>query len=280
LKAQTSIPEWFGARTTPQPPQWAVTFLATMDWASSRAKTSRYDTEAERRPVKPHLAPQKASEHSTGFTSQIAGMMADSIVEKAINDRTAQLEKEGAWHGGGYGGQNGAQRKEDEETAQEKDGAGADEEDDLEALRARRRKQMKEAQEKRQKHAALGHGSYDEIAEDEFLKTVTSSNLSIVHFYHRHFEKCKVMDMHLGKCAKKFFGTRFVKLNAEKAPFFVEKLAVRTLPCVVVFIDGVAKGRQIGFEGLGGDDFTTAQLAWKFKEWEGIEEEFGPEDEF
>ena len=28
--------------------------------ASSRAKTSRYDTEAERRPVKPHLAPQKA----------------------------------------------------------------------------------------------------------------------------------------------------------------------------------------------------------------------------
>ncbi|CAE7285170.1 unnamed protein product, partial [Symbiodinium sp. KB8] len=47
-----------------------------------------------------------ASEHSTGFTSQIAGMMADSIVEKAINDRTAQLEKEGAWHGGGYGGQN------------------------------------------------------------------------------------------------------------------------------------------------------------------------------
>ena len=24
---------WFGARTTPQPPKWAATFLATMDWA-------------------------------------------------------------------------------------------------------------------------------------------------------------------------------------------------------------------------------------------------------
>ena len=34
-RPQTSIPEWFGARTTPQPPQWAVTFLATMDWARS-----------------------------------------------------------------------------------------------------------------------------------------------------------------------------------------------------------------------------------------------------
>ena len=96
-----------------------------------------------------------------------------------------------------------------------------------------------------------------------------------------------------------------MKLNAEKAPFFVEKLAVsrlaseiyswseiRTLPCVVVFIDGVAKGRQVGFEGLGGDEFATvgpsmaivwgeneAQLAWKLKEWEGIEEDVDPEEE-
>ncbi|CAL1136345.1 unnamed protein product [Cladocopium goreaui] len=250
------------------------------DWASSRAKTARYDTEAERRPVKPHLAPQKASEHSTGFTSQVAGMMADSIVDKAIKDRTAQLENEG-WNGGYNNGYkveaNGEMKSKDDE---DKDGAGADADDDLEALRARRRKQMKEMQEKKQKNAALGHGGYDEIAEEEFLKVVTSSNLCVVHFYHRHFEKCKIMDMHLSKCAKKFFGTRFVKLNAEKAPFFVEKLAVRTLPCVIVFIDGVAKGRQVGFEGLGGEEFATAQLAWKLKEWEGIEEEVDPDEEF
>merc|ERR1712196_367630 len=108
-----------------------------------------------------------------------------------------------------------------------------------EGLRARRRQQMREAQEKKQKYKQLGHGEYEEIVEEEFLKTVTSSERSIVHFYHRSFEKCKVMDMHLRKCAKKFFGTRFVTLNAEKAPFFVEKLQIRTLPCVVVFNDGI-----------------------------------------
>mmetsp|Transcript_1979 Transcript_1979/g.4753 ORF Transcript_1979/g.4753 Transcript_1979/m.4753 type:complete len:251 (+) Transcript_1979:56-808(+) len=248
------------------------------DWASSRAKTARYDTEAERRPVKPHLAPQKASEHSTGFTSQVAGMMADSIVEKAIHDRTAQLQNEG--YNGGYSAQKELSGESKEANDEDKDGAGADEDDSLEALRARRRKEMKEAQEKQQKNAALGHGQYDEIAEDEFLKVVTSSDLSIVHFYHRNFEKCKIMDMHLGKCAKKFFGTRFVKLNAEKAHFFVEKLAIRTLPCVVTFNDGKAVGRQVGFEGLGGDEFATAQLAWKFKEWGCISEEVDPEEEF
>merc|ERR1712232_352015 len=153
--------------------------------------------------------------------------------------------------------------------------------DDLEALRARRRQAMKDAQEKKQKYKQLGHGEYEEIVEEEFLKTVTSSERSVVHFYHRSFEKCKVMDMHLRKCAKKFFGTRFVKLDAEKAPFFVEKLAIRTLPCAIVFVDGVALGRQMGFEGLSaGDEFKTVQLACRLAEWGGIEEDFGPEDEF
>merc|ERR1719230_1286928 len=126
---------------------------------------------------------------------------------------------------------------------------------------------MKKAQEKRMKYQQLGHGSYDEITEEEFLKTVTSSERAVVHFYHRSFEKCKIMDMHLSKCARKFFGTRFVKLDAEKAPFFVEKLKIKTLPCAVVFKDGVALGRQVGFEGLGADDFSSAQLAWRLKEW-------------
>merc|ERR1711972_193055 len=148
-----------------------------------------------------------------------------------------------------------------------------DDDDDLEALRARRRQQMKQAHEKRLKYQALGHGSYDEIEEEVFLKTVTSSERCVVHFYHKQFEKCKVIDMHLRRCAKKFFGTKFVRLDAEKAPFFVQKLQIRTLPCAVVFNDGVAKGRQVGYDGLGDENFQTVQLAWRIKMWEGIEED-------
>jgi thioredoxin-like negative regulator of GroEL len=50
-------------------------------------------------------------------------------------------------------------------------------------------------------------------------------------------------------------------LNAEKAPFFIQKLAIRTLPTIVCFIDGVARDRVVGFEDLGGkDEFDTIVL--------------------
>ncbi len=56
--------------------------------------------------------------------------------------------------------------------------------------------------------------------------------------------------------------TKFVKLNAEKAPFFVEKLAVKVLPTIVLFKDGIALDRIVGFEEFGGsDDFKTEILA-------------------
>lgn len=236
------------------------------------------DTEHERQIVG---RPQKTHADSTGYTSKVAGLATDGIMEQAITDRLNMTMKQGIEDG--Y-----AARMEDEanlerdvsaaEIDEKADKANCDD-DELEALRARRREQMKAAMEKKQKNQQLGHGTYDEITEEEFLKTVTSSNLSVVHFYHNMFEKCKIMDMHLGKCARKFFGTRFVKLDAEKAPFFVEKLRIKTLPCAVVFKDGVAVNRQVGFEGLGGDEFRTADLAWRIKEWGGIEEDFDPEDD-
>ena len=39
--------------------------------------------------------------------------------------------------------------------------------------------------------------------------------------------------------------------DVRTAPFVVEKLGVRVLPCVIGFVDGVAVGRIVGFEGLG-----------------------------
>ena len=43
---------------------------------------------------------------------------------------------------------------------------------------------------------------------------------------------------------------KFIKINAEKSPFFVGKLQVKTLPTVVIFRDGMADDRIQGFEGL------------------------------
>mmetsp|Transcript_45433 Transcript_45433/g.105385 ORF Transcript_45433/g.105385 Transcript_45433/m.105385 type:complete len:254 (-) Transcript_45433:62-823(-) len=253
--------------------------MGSVDWEGVTGHSRTHDTEAERRPFKP----QKSSDRSSGFTSQVAGLLADSIVEKAMEDKLSQEMAKGA-DGTVYDAKSNEWRdKTSEEEAQELDekaDKGNADDDDLEAIRARRMQKMKEEHAKRARYQELGHGSYDEIDQDGFLKAVTASPRAIVHFYHTNFEKCKIIDMHLLKCARKFMGTRFLKINAEKAPFFVEKLKVKTLPCIVVFVDGISKGRQLGFEGLAGDTFPTAQLAWKLQEHDGIEEEFGPEDEF
>ncbi|GLT25267.1 hypothetical protein SLA2020_004070 [Shorea laevis] len=55
--------------------------------------------------------------------------------------------------------------------------------------------------------------------------------------------------------------TKFIKLDAENAPFFVAKLAVKMLPCVILFRSGIAFDRVVGFQDLEGkDDFTPKRL--------------------
>lgn len=226
--------------------------------------------------------PQKTHEASTGFTSQCADLSVMHTMEQAMQDKLNQTMKKGMEDG--YN----ARMEEDEEdraknvTAEVMDAAedgGKVDDDDLEVLRQRRKQMMKDMHEKKQKYLALGHGEYSEIPEEDFLTTVTKSERAIVHFYHKSFENCKIMDMHLSKMSKKFMGTRFVKMDSEKSPFFVEKLAIKTLPCAVVFNDfGVAKGKQLGFDGLPGQEFETVELAWRLAAFGGMEEDFGPED--
>ncbi len=107
-----------------------------------------------------------------------------------------------------------------------------------------------------------GHGVYSEIEEEQFLKVVTKSEFTAVHFYHKDFERCKIMDKHLHEVAYNHPEAKFVKLDAEKAPFFIKKLQIQVLPTVVFFKDGVAVDRIVGFEDLGGtDDFHMITLS-------------------
>ena len=53
--------------------------------------------------------------------------------------------------------------------------------------------------------------------------------------------------------------------HTQDSPFFVDKLNVRVLPCVVMFVDGVAVDRVVGFDTLGAkDDFPTETVSeWR-----------------
>lgn len=68
-------------------------------------------------------------------------------------------------------------------------------------LKERRMEAAKAEYEEMQKNKAKGHGTYVEILESEFLPVVTKSTFSVVAFFHKDFERCKIVDMHLQKIA-------------------------------------------------------------------------------
>ena len=41
------------------------------------------------------------------------------------------------------------------------------------------------------------YGRYTEIIETEFLDTVLKNDKVVCHFYHKDFERCKIIDKHL-----------------------------------------------------------------------------------
>lgn len=161
-----------------------------------------------------------------------------------------------------------AQMPDDPEDRDIPDDEGDEEDSDLRDLRERRRRQLLSQNKKKAENIGRGHGQYREIVQDEFLSEVTNSDKVICHFFHRDFERCKVMHHHLAKLAPKHIETKFVSVDSEKTPFFIEKLRIRMMPTLVYFDNGVAIGKQIGFDGLSDlmpegkeDEWPTILLA-------------------
>ena len=121
---------------------------------------------------------------------------------------------------------------------------------ELERLRAARIHEMREKQSELAENKAKGHGEYRTIFQDDFLNECLGSKYVAVHFYHKEFQRCSIMDFHLERIAPLHLSCKFVKIDAEKAPFFVQKLQVRTLPTLIVFESGKAINRLTGFDGL------------------------------
>ena len=150
----------------------------------------------------------------------------------------------------------GSEEEEDADFAMDEE-----EERMLREMAAERMQAARAEYEENQTNKTLGHGTYVEIVEQEFLPTVTKTDYVICAFFHKDFERCKIVDMHLHKICKEHLEARFVRIDAEKCPFFVTKLQIQMLPTIVLFENGVAIDRIIGFEELGGqDDFPTMNL--------------------
>merc|ERR1712150_169224 len=72
---------------------------------------------------------------------------------------------------------------------------------------------------------------------------------------------CKIVDKHLKLIAGVQQGCKFMKIDAERANFFVKKLKIRMLPTIVMFENGIASDRLVGFDEIGATDkFKTRAL--------------------
>ncbi|CAI5533407.1 unnamed protein product [Closterium sp. Naga37s-1] len=132
---------------------------------------------------------------------------------------------------------------------------------ELEKLHAERLQSLMAETKKRENLRKKGHGEYREITEEEFLQEVKSSELVLCHFYHAEFPRCKIVDKHLAILAPKHLEAKFLKIDAEKCPFFVSRLNIKVLPCMILFRDAVAFHRIVGFEAFRNrDNFSTSEL--------------------
>ncbi|KAJ3012202.1 UNVERIFIED_CONTAM: hypothetical protein HDU68_001332 [Siphonaria sp. JEL0065] len=143
----------------------------------------------------------------------------------------------------------------------------------LSELRERRMDELRAEMMRAQEMASTHHGSYENIlSEKEVLNITTTVDKVVVHFYHKEFRRCQIMDRHLGTMARKYPKTRFIKIDVEVCPFLVDRLQVKVLPCVIPFLNGVSNERLIGFEELGeSDSFQTSLLERRLAEAKVVE---------
>jgi len=210
---------------------------------------------------KEHYAHQKRQEQTARQRSELL---------RAEDDRRHAALRAEALHvfhpdndGDGAEDAKGGEAPVAERTGGGEDGDGSDEDDDdawldadpeIDAIRQRRIQELRGRQEKYAENVALGHGCVRTITQDEFLPECTGkSEFVAVHFFHAEFERCKIMDHHLKIVAPLHLTCKFLRMDAEKCPFFVSKLRVKTLPSLIVFREGKIVDQLTGFEGLAVD---------------------------
>ena len=179
-------------------------------------------------------------------------------------------------------------KKDDEDGDDDDDDRSADSDDEwlnelesdpaLEEIREHRLQQLRQEHLHKLELKSKGHGDYRTISQDEFLPetcaaaAATDSSKSkraasewvVVHFFHDEFIKCKVMDHHLKIVAAKHLECKFLRIEAQKAPFFCSKLKVMTLPTVLVLRKGNVVDRLVGFEGIAEDNEWPTRLLQKW----------------
>ena len=154
----------------------------------------------------------------------------------------------------------------------------------LAEIRKRRIAQLKAKAAAKQTLVVEGRVDYRHITEPDFLNEVKDGKVLCL-FYKDEFETCKRVDSHMRILSPLHTECKFIKIDAEKAPFFVSKLNIRVLPTIVFFANGITNPAMqlMGFEGVeNGElcstrDLEEALASMGFIMEAVIDEDIGPD---
>ena len=123
------------------------------------------------------------------------------------------------------------EKEEDEEVENFPDIEDSDSEEEriMQREMMKRQDEYDHVVEKENKKKNQKYGTFRDIIETEFLDTMLKNENVVCHFYHNDFERCKIMDKHLRTIAESHPDTLFVRVNADKSPFFTTKLQIQVI---------------------------------------------------
>ena len=164
---------------------------------------------------------------NTPLLNDIAfGLVRDKVIQDKLEEAKVDEKKNKE------GNMKAEENKEDEMNGEEEDLIDLDEPDSeeeriMQKELAKRTELIENEKEKLREKAKRRYGEVRDIVETEFLDTMLKNELVACHFYHNSFERCKIMDKHLKIIAESHHDTLFVRVNAEKTPFFTSKLQIK-----------------------------------------------------
>ena len=89
--------------------------------------------------------------------------------------------------------------------------------------------------------------SATEFAELRFEQLINSNRKVLVDFWTQSCIPCRKMAPILDKLAAELEDLEIVKIDAEAEPDLAKQLAVKGVPTLILFLDGVEVGRKQGF---------------------------------
>ncbi|SBS82669.1 phosducin-like protein, putative [Plasmodium ovale] len=144
--------------------------------------------------------------------------------------------------------------------------------EELENIKNKRLQELKNKHNENMNLLRKGHGVYKEIlSEKEFFDICKNSKNVCCHFYRSTTWRCEYIDSKLKNLSKKFLHINFIKINVEKSPFLCERLKIWCIPTLMLIQDGKTEHSIIGFDELGGDNFSEQALINVLKKWKLID---------